>query len=346
VANEPEPFGSRSTYWAQSMRTVLDADMRSRFLEVAGKRKTDHLDTHPALRDRLAAMGVEIAADAARTLEVPHTNAASAWLGVNLEAIKAEFDQRWKDSVAESWRTRHEHLQQRQQRLSALEAQAELNTEEQWERISILDELKPGADLLPLLNDLLQLKPAHASALFRRGSLLLEQGDEAGIADVEAVMQQDEDSILAGCEAAWRYYQSRAPEKAEHYSSRWQERSDHLEKIRAELGSLPPDAKLAESDLDEDTLEAIRKIVQEHGKHVRKAYLMRRVLKADSTVPDYVLAIETSWFTLGNKGPDAIKRLVPQPFPVHMFIVHLGSEPYRRFRKSIKKMKLSPLFSR
>ncbi len=346
VANEPEPFGSRSTYWAQSMRSVLDADMRTRFLEAAGKRETDHLDTHPALKDRLAAMGVEIAADAARALEVPHTNAASAWLGVNLEAIKAEFDQRWKDSVAENWRTRHEHLQQRQARLAVLESQAELNTDEQWERISILDELKPDADLLPLLNNLLQLKPLHASALFRRGTLLLERGDDAGIADLESVMQQDEESILAACEAAWRYYQSHSPDKAEHYSLRWQERSNHLAAVNAELGSLPADAQLTEAGLDEETLESIRKILQLHGKHISKAYVMRRILKADSSMRDYVLAFETSWFTLGNKGPAVIKKLVQEDFPVHMFVVHLGSDPYKRFRKSIKKMKLPPLLFR
>ncbi len=343
VAREPEPFASRSTFWAQSLRTILDADMRTRFLEAASRRKTDHLDTHPALSDRLAAIGVEIDAGAARSLELPRTTAADAWLGVHLETIKHEFDQQWKSNIGEDWRSRHTYLQERQQRLLALESQAALDTDEQWECISITAELKPEKDLLPMLNALLEQAPEHASALFRRGNLLLERGDEGGIADLEKVMQFDEDAILAGCDAAWRFYKEREPEKAAQYAKRWQERSDYLDKIRAELSTLPADAKLAPAELAEESVEAIRKILQEHGKYIRSVYLMRRILKADSNVHDYVLAFETRRFTLGNKGPEVIKRLAQQPFPEHMFIVHLGSQPYNRFRKSIKKMKLLPL---
>lgn len=343
IENEAEPFGDHSTFWAQSIHTVLDADMRTRFLNVANQRKTDHLDTHPALSDRLAAMGVEIDIEAASILAPPRMNAASAWLGQNCEAITAEFDHTWKMNVAEDWRNRHAYLKERLNRLSVLESQPELNTDEQWERISILDELKPNSDLLTLLNNLLQQLPTHASARFRRGTLLLEKGDESGVVDLESVMQQDDESILAGCEAAWRFYQSSSSDKAEHYAKRWQERSNYLAKIRAELSSLPPDATLAEANLEHSALETIRQILQEHGKHVRTAYIMRRVLKADSSVSDYVLAFETKWFTLGDKGPETIKRLAQQPFPVHIFIVHLGSKPYKRFRKSIKRMKLLSL---
>lgn len=343
VAREAEPCADRSTFWAQSLRAMLDVDMRTRFLETASQRKTDHLDTHPALSDRLAAMGVAIDPAAARLLEVPRTTAASAWLGASLEAIKHEFDRQWQDSVAEDWRSRHAHLQERTERLSALEAQAEMSTDEAWERISIVGELTPESDLLPLLNDLLAKTPGHVSALFRRGKLLLEQDNAAGIADLEAVMQADEDAILAGCEAAWRFYREREPEKAEQYSSRWQQRADYLDTIQAELGSLPPDANLAPAELAGEAVEAIRKILQEHGKHIRSVYLLRRILKADSNVHDYVLAFETKRLTLGDKGPEVVKRLTQLTFPQDMFVVHLGSEPYKRFRKSIKKMKLQPL---
>jgi hypothetical protein len=64
--SEPEPPSSRSTCWAQSIHTILDKDVRVRFLEAANQRDTTHLDTHPALRDRLAAMGCH-SPDSART---------------------------------------------------------------------------------------------------------------------------------------------------------------------------------------------------------------------------------------------------------------------------------------
>lgn len=341
VSSEKEPCASRSTLWFESLNTLLDADMRSRFLDEASQRKTDHFDTHPAMCDRLAAMGVEIGG-AANDLGMPYTSAANSWLGPDLKLIQQEFDQHWQEQVADNWHSRHNHQQERMQRLAALQAQASLSTEEQWEQISIIDELKLETDLMPLLNSLLKELPAHVSAMFLRGSLLMEQGDEDGVADIEKVMLADEGTILSGCAEIWRFYKTRSPEKAELYSKRWQERSALLEEIKTEMNSLPADAELENADLDEETLNSVRNILIQHGKHIRTAYLMARVLKADGKVHDYVLAFETSRFTLGNKAPGIIKRLIQLEFPAQTFIVHLGSDPYKRFRKTIKKMNLSP----
>lgn len=346
VANEAEPCLNRSTLWEQSLAAV-DIDLRTRLLDEAGKLETNHLDTHPALADRLAAIGVGMDSMIASKLEVPLKSAASAWLGGNLESIKLAFDTDWQENVAENWRSRHAYLQERQQRLAILTVQQALAIEEQWEHIGILDELKPDEDLLPLLNSLLAQNPEHASALFRRGSLLLERGDEGGVADLEAVMQLDASAILSGCEVAWRFYKPRDAEKTEQYAQRWQERSDYLNMINEELSSMPANANLAPADLDEKATAAIQKILQENRYYIRRAYLMRRILKSDSSVHDYVLAFEirrsTFFLTFGDKSKQVIEQLVQHEFPVKMYIVHLGSSPYTRFKKSIKKMKLPPL---
>jgi len=342
VASEAEPCLNRSTLWEQSLAGV-DVDLRTRLLEEAGKLETDHLDTHPALADRLAAIGVAMDSVVASKLEVPLRSAASAWLGGNLESIKQEFDRDWQENVAKNWRSRHTYLQERQQRLAVLEDQQTFTIDEQWERIGIIDELKPEEDLMPLLNSLLEQMPEHASAMFRRGSLQLERGEEAGIADLEKVMQLDASAILSGCEVAWRFYKTRDVEKTEQYAQRWQQRSDYLNMINTELGSLPADATLAPADLDEAANASILRILRDNCYYIRRAYLMRRILKADSSMHDYVLAFETRHFIFGDKSKAVIEQLVQQEFPVKMYIVHLGSAPYTRFRKSIKKMNLPPL---
>jgi hypothetical protein len=38
--------------------------------------------------------------------------------------------------------------------------------------------------------------------------------------------------------------------------------------------------------------------------------------------------------------------LAKQEFPVRAFIVHLGSQPYKRFRNPIKRLKVEPLTRR
>jgi hypothetical protein len=113
--------------------------------------------------------------------------------------------------------------------------------------------------------------------------------------------------------------------------------------VQVERNSLPADAELVPAKLDDAIVAAVRDIVRRHGKRIRRAYLLRRVLKSDPTIMDYVLAFETGRLTLTNKGPETVKLLVQEEFPVPMFVVHLGSSPYTRFRKHIARQQIEPL---
>ncbi|HEY5993433.1 MAG TPA: M48 family metalloprotease [Gallionellaceae bacterium] len=346
VADTPRPPDNRSSYWSDIVAGKLDEPSRLRYLEIASQRQTDHLDTHPALSDRLRAMNVQADESAARSLTPVIRTAAAAWLDAALPAIQAEFDGKWQEGIAERWLERHQYLDECRQGLSKLREQELLTPDQRWEFIKYTRELSPEQDVLPLLNELLQQAADHAQALYRRGVLLLERNDEAGIADLERLMEQHADATLPACEAAWRFFLERDPERAEQYRSRWLTRSNYEDRVRTEFQTLPADATLAAHDLDAETEERIRQIVQEHGKHVSRAYLLRRILKADNALHDYVLAIETSRLTLGDKGPQTVKRLSQEKFPVSVFIVHLGSDPYKAFRKHIKKLNIAPLLAR
>jgi Zn-dependent protease with chaperone function len=346
AAERPQPPNDRSRFWVESLGERLNESVRQRYLEIARQRRTDHFDTHPALSDRLKAMGMKADDAAARELALPAHSAAELWLGGSLQSIEAEFDQKWQQEASEPWQERHRYLDECRQNLTRLQTQESLTEEERWECIQLTGELSPNQDLIPLLDVLLHQSPDHASALYRRGMLLLEKGDEAGIADLEHVMEKDADATLPSCEAAWRFFLERDPERAEQYRGRWLARSDYEDSVRAEFQTLPPDAMLAAPELDAVTEDRISRMVHEHGKHIRRAYLMRRILKTDPALHDYVLAFETRYVTLGDKGPEVVKRLAKQQYPVDLFIVHLGSAAYKRFRKNIKQMKIAPILGR
>lgn len=346
VVEEPEPIKKRSALWREALRTELDLETRSRYVETAGQRKTDHFDTHPALNERLSAIGLSVNSLDSQQLDVTAVSAAMSWLGNHLESIQSEFDRAWEENVSDQWCNRHAYLRERKERLAVLNTQSSLTTDEQWEYISLLGELSPGDDQLPRINALIAEVPHHLSALYRRGILLLEKGDEAGIGDLESVMQSDQDAILPACEAAWRYYLDRSPEKAEHYRVRWQERSDYVDSVQAELKTLPPDATIAPAVADEAALDDIRAVLRTHGKHVTRAFLFQRVLKSDPAVKDFVLGFETSLLTMGDKGPEVAKNLIDQPFPFPVFIVHLKTKPYNAFNKHIKRLKIAPFYTK
>jgi Zn-dependent protease with chaperone function len=348
IATEAEPPAGRGQMWRQSQREGLDADARQRYLDAARREATDPFDTHPALVDRLAAIGAAADGQAALRLAPPAVTAAEAWFGPRLEALSAEFDRRWRDDVAGQWKERHEHLRRQVARVAELEGKADPSDDERWEYLCAVEETDPGRDLMPLLEGLLAASPDHLSALFRRGRLRLDRGDEGGIADLERVIAADPSATLPGCDVAWQFYRKRVAEgdaeRAEAWQKRWMERSAYENAVNAELSQLPADATLVPHDLPEDQLAVVRGIVAGSAKHVRQAYLVRRVLKSDPTRHDFVICIETARFTLGNKGPEVIKRLAALEWPMHVFIVHLGADPFKRFRKSIRQHRIAPFF--
>lgn len=360
VVAEAEPLGNRSAFWQASLAADLDEARRVEYLEIARKRETDHLNTHPALKDRLAAIGVTADEAAARSLMPPQTSAAAAWFGASLPDVTADLDRAWRERVAEQWRERHGYLAEKAARLAELEARvagapeaadpapatgAGLDAAEQWERIVAIGELRPDEDLLPALNALLASEPGHVSARFRRGVLLLERGDAAGIDDLEVAMAADKEAIQPGCEAAWRYYVERDADKAREYGRRWEQRSAVLAAIRAESSALGAKARLAPAELDAARLSAIMARLRPHAGKLRSVYLLRRIFEADPDVHDYVLAFETPRFSFsfGDQGNAMVKRLAKLEYPVGLFIVHLGKRPFSAFRKQIRQLGVQPL---
>jgi Zn-dependent protease with chaperone function len=95
-------------------------------LERVLKETTDNRDTHPCLRDRLAALGEEPALP-----ESPTPMAAQHYLGPSLLGdLTEKFQRAWTEAVAD-WQQRYEEARQEKERL------AELTEEAQEERASL-----------------------------------------------------------------------------------------------------------------------------------------------------------------------------------------------------------------
>ena len=343
VADHPQPIEGRSAFWTTTIAEKLDEAARRAYLDAARDEQTGYLDTHPALSDRLSAIGVASDGDAARRLAPPARSAAQAWLGATLSAVQDEFDTAWQEGAAERWQARHQHLRECREGLAALQAKDSLTVAERWQALEYRRELDPEADPVPALDAILEQMPDHASALYRRGTTLLARGDEAGITDLERLMEKDAASILAACEHAWRYYQERAPEKAEQYRQRWLARSEYEERVEAESRKLDAEATLAPHDLSAETVEQVATLVRDHGRHIKRAWLLRRVFKADASLHDYVLAFELEGLAFGDKAQEAVHALAQQEFPVKCFVVYLGSKTYKPFRKRIQALGIAPL---
>ena len=58
VADHPRPIADRTALWTKTIAERLDQPARLRYLEAARDERTGYLDTHPALADRLRAIGI------------------------------------------------------------------------------------------------------------------------------------------------------------------------------------------------------------------------------------------------------------------------------------------------
>lgn len=336
IATEPEPPNNRSENWAESVRRDLDSTRRAQFINSALQRETDHFDTHPCLKDRLHAIGVNAGEHSAHNLDAVTHPAAEIWFGDRLSQLTREFDDQWRKLVEENWRGRHTELKQQRENLDRLEAIESPTVEQQWGIIQLSETLKPEIDLLPRLNMLLECDPNHLGARYARGRTFLAAQNESGITDIEAVMMADKDAILPGCQLAHAFYVSRDPAKAEHYAARWKTRRDHLDQVQKELETFHPDATVAPANLAESDVEQIKSVLRSHGKGIKKVYLLRRILKSDPDFGDHVLAFETPWLALTYWGEKIVNRLAAQTYPTRMFIVNLRSRSFKKLRKQIE----------
>jgi Zn-dependent protease with chaperone function len=343
IRHEPAPPAARSHAFVQAWRGNVPPEKQQEFLALALERITDHSDTHPALADRLRALGVD---PAQVTPPAPAgESAGEAWLGTHLPALQQEFDSEWREAVAEEWQERHGYLQGQLARLAELRALATRSEDEDWELIRVSEEMEPEGDILPLLEALLARNPTHASALFTRGRVLLERGNEAGIADLEAVMRIDADATLSACRLIVEFLMDRDEARAESYRQRWIDRNAYEERLREELDTFDPKtAKLVASDLGEDAHAGFAAVLRDNPKGIKRAWLLRRLIGTDPEARAYVLAIETTMWTGEGGAQKIVSTLAGIPMPEAVHIVPLSLSAFVKTRKQIKKLKLAPLY--
>lgn len=167
-----------------AMRTAFRAGhgqwSRPERLEAALAQRSGPHDTHPCLRERLAAIGV-----AASLPQPVERTAADVLLGAaTTRRLIAEFDAQWWRRESRRWEERYRQSRQSRQRLQALRA-CDVTTlpPAQLEELALLTtEFDTPQAARPVLERLLaQPGGPHAQAAFHYGRLLLDADDVQGL---------------------------------------------------------------------------------------------------------------------------------------------------------------------
>lgn len=337
---QSEPPSALSGEWRRTL-AGLDDDRVRRYRDEALQECTGYGDTHPCLADRLDALG-ERPTDVLPGIDV---TAAQCWFGDALPQFASKLDDSWRDQVRDRWQARNAYLAERWQQLQGLREQDARSVDEEWTLIVLSGELDPDTDRRAAVEALLERAPDHHEARFTLGSLKLDAGDEAGIADLEIVMQADADAVLAGCEKIWSYLNLRDTTRAALYRERWEKRRAHLDAVQQELDTLGPKTDLGAHDLPPEVEAAVRQAIQPHAAKIARIWLLRRIIESDARVRAYVLVFDMKWAWMRSEGAlgKQARTLAAQEFPLSLHVVPLGSAAFKPWRKRIRALGVDAL---
>lgn len=206
-----------------AMRTAFRAGhaqwARPERLDAALAQRSGRHDTHPCLRERLAALGVPAALPPA--LE---RTAADVLLGAGTtRRLVAEFDALWWRREGRDWEQRYRQAFAARQRLQSLAAQdvATLAPSQLEELALLTTEYDTPQAARPLLARLLaQPDGPHAQAAFHYGRLLLDADDAQGLRYLQVAAATDR-ALVSG--AAMQGHQFLLRTQDAHAAQRWLE---------------------------------------------------------------------------------------------------------------------------
>ena len=339
----PQPGFAPYSEMSKGVATELDAKDTQLWLQQALAQSTTSDDTHPALTERLKAIG-----------QSPHLappepgQAADRLLGRALARITEAFDRRWQQSVQPYWEERYREVQEGRRELANLEAKhdagTELTLQEAFDRACLTESVGNDAEkAFAQFRELHQRKPDDALICYNLGSRMLDRDEDGGTALIERAMELDEACIVYGAEAL-RNYHWRHGREEQAYA--WHDRAGERAIIEAAAQKERSEIQLADRfdrhDLPEDALAALRTQLRSVS-DLGKAYLARKRVKHFPERPCYLLGFTVTWrfFSWSNKDRrqqvlEEIKEKVT--FPCETLIFSIEGENYR-FRRKFRFMR-------
>jgi hypothetical protein len=190
-----------------AMRTAFTASYSQwatkEHLDAAWREQSGLDDTHPALRDRVEAIGEEAVLPAC--VEV---TAADALLGSSAKVLVEEFDRRWWAREQGPWNTRYQYVASSKARLQQLSQIPldDLKIQDLQERAVLSAEFESPQAAKVLLERLLgQPGGPFPKALYHYGRILLDEGSERGLDHLASAASADRHMTELAARAGYVY---------------------------------------------------------------------------------------------------------------------------------------------
>jgi predicted Zn-dependent protease len=185
-------------------------------LDAAWNERSGLHDTHPALRDRVEAIGKAAILPA----RVDKT-AADMLLGATAKALIGEFDRRWWEREKDSWNVRHQYATRSKARLQELSRlpPEDMKVQDLHERAVLSAEFESPQTAKALLERLLrQPGGPFPKAAYHYGRILLAEGSERGLDYLTTAADTDRHMREPAAHAGYAYlFEKYGEERAQEW---------------------------------------------------------------------------------------------------------------------------------
>jgi Zn-dependent protease with chaperone function len=317
---EPNPPNGIFEELRAKMRMAPSPEDDARWRAEAFKFVTSHHDTHPCLSARLRAIkhlpeGVEKGEYPAWPA-ISEPSGAEALLGDALGQIRADVEARWKKICQQTWTDRHARaaaLQHRLQSISQAVPDPAADVDSLWDQARAVIDLKGDVGAVPILQQILALRPAHAAANFCLGRHLIEEGNATGQAHLERAMEEDEDLIPQGCGLLHNYFRRTGETHRVHeIETRLDRHEAAMAASQQERANVTAADTLIPHGLDEAQLKGVRALLTAQ-RGVARAYLGQKQMRHFKKQRLFVLCVEgkRAWYRAADHDAEqaAVKAL-------------------------------------
>ena len=334
---QPQPGREPYFEMGDAFATRLNKETGQIWLGPAMVRQTTSEDTHPALSERLTALGEE------PSFSPPEPgHAADGLLGSSLEVTTKALDRRWKDNILPAWESRYQEMQEGRRRLGELNEKDangdDLSLQERYERAELTESIANDANAaLEQWLALHESVPEDASTCLVLGSRLLMRNDETGCDVVKRAFQSDEFAIVKGCELLCDYYGRNDRKKEYHAWNKLLIEEAEVQKLsKKERSGVSRKDKFEPHGLPAETLAAL--VAQLRAiPDLRAVYLVRKRVLFFPHRPLYVLGYTvTGLFVLNGarRATEVLERIENSvQLPGDTVIVNVEGQNYRLRRK-------------
>jgi Zn-dependent protease with chaperone function len=300
-------------------------------LEEQLTRATNYYDTHPALKDRVAALKVSPQPPAA----VQQT-AAVLWLGARLPQVIADFDNEWLNAQNENWRKRYDYVVDSRQKLAALAPREvqDLSDDELWTKATLSEEFIDEEVAMPLYRAMQARHPQNSNIAFAIGRLLINRKDDAGLEQMKAALMSPQ-LALEACQYAYRFLESNnRMEEARWWQQQYDEQNQIIAESQQERAQLNPGEPLEKAGLPAATIIAIADALK-GAKNVKRVWLARKKLEHYPQFPALAFVVQIKGFVM-NADKRAMEIVQALSLEHNFFAVARGGD-FKKLAKQIIK---------